>query len=41
MLSIGSLGGGNSEAHVSDIHVNGAKLYETTNGLRIKTWPVN
>lgn len=38
-ISIGSLGGGNSEAHVSDIHVNGAKLYETTNGLRIKTWP--
>ncbi|WMV23821.1 hypothetical protein MTR67_017206, partial [Solanum verrucosum] len=38
-ISIGSLGGGNSEAHVSDIHVNGAKLSGTTNGLRIKTWP--
>ncbi|KAL3370524.1 hypothetical protein AABB24_007529 [Solanum stoloniferum] len=38
-ISIGSLGGGNSEAHVSDIHVNGAKLFGTTNGLRIKTWP--
>ncbi|CAN4089927.1 unnamed protein product [Withania somnifera] len=37
-ISIGSLGAGNSEAHVSDINVNGAKLSGTTNGLRIKTW---
>ncbi|MCE3050162.1 hypothetical protein HAX54_046554 [Datura stramonium] len=27
-----------TEAHVSDINVNGAKLSGTTNGLRIKTW---
>ncbi|KAM3288579.1 polygalacturonase-2 isoform X1 [Capsicum chacoense] len=37
-ISIGSLGSGNSEAHVSDINVYGAKFYGTTNGLRIKTW---
>lgn len=39
-LSIGSLGSGNSEAHVSDITVNGATLSRTTNGVRIKTWQV-
>ncbi|KAL6337367.1 hypothetical protein AAG906_036681 [Vitis piasezkii] len=38
-ISIGSLGSGNSEAHVSDITVNGATLSGTTNGVRIKTWP--
>ncbi|MCD7458777.1 hypothetical protein HAX54_039156 [Datura stramonium] len=37
-ISIGGLGSGNSEAHVSDVIVNGAKLSGTTNGLRIKTW---
>ncbi|XP_057488003.1 polygalacturonase [Actinidia eriantha] len=37
-ISIGSLGYGNSEAHVSDVVVNGAKLCGTTNGVRIKTW---
>ncbi|KAM2565807.1 polygalacturonase-like isoform X1 [Malus sylvestris] len=37
-ISIGSLGSGNSKAYVSDITVNGAKLYGTTNGIRIKTW---
>ncbi|KAK4485426.1 hypothetical protein RD792_008066 [Penstemon davidsonii] len=37
-ISIGSLGSGNSEAYVSDIVVNGAKLSGTTNGVRIKTW---
>ncbi|XP_060177328.1 polygalacturonase-2-like [Lycium barbarum] len=37
-ISIGSLGYGNSEAHVSDIIVSGAKLSGTANGLRIKTW---
>ncbi|XP_009379633.2 polygalacturonase [Pyrus x bretschneideri] len=37
-ISIGSLGSGNSTAYVSDITVNGAKLYGTTNGVRIKTW---
>ena len=40
LLSIGSLGYGNSEALVSDITVNGATLSGTTNGVRIKTWPV-
>ncbi|XP_057547357.1 polygalacturonase-like [Amaranthus tricolor] len=37
-ISIGSLGDNNSEAHVSDIIVDGATLSNTTNGLRIKTW---
>ncbi|KAK4373679.1 hypothetical protein RND71_009063 [Anisodus tanguticus] len=37
-ISIGSLGAGNAEAHVSDITVDGAKLSGTTNGLRIKTY---
>ncbi|XP_059295950.1 polygalacturonase-2-like [Lycium ferocissimum] len=37
-ISIGSLGSGHSEAHVSDVTVRGAKLSGTTNGLRIKTW---
>ncbi|KAK4392455.1 Polygalacturonase [Sesamum angolense] len=36
--SIGSLGSGKSEAHVSDVVVNRAKLSGTTNGVRIKTW---
>ncbi|KAF5473292.1 hypothetical protein F2P56_009914 [Juglans regia] len=37
-ISIGSLGSGNSEAHVSEIFVDQAKLSGTTNGVRIKTW---
>ncbi|KAI3880915.1 hypothetical protein MKX03_024611 [Papaver bracteatum] len=37
-ISIGSLGSGNSEAHVSDVTVNTAILNGTTNGVRIKTW---
>ncbi|KAI7758025.1 hypothetical protein M8C21_028265, partial [Ambrosia artemisiifolia] len=37
-ISIGSLGSKNSEAHVSDVKVDGAKLTGTTNGVRIKTW---
>ncbi|KAL2479987.1 Polygalacturonase ADPG1 [Abeliophyllum distichum] len=37
-ISIGSLGSGNSEAYVSDVVLNGAKLSGTSNGLRIKTW---
>ncbi|KAL8494014.1 hypothetical protein ACS0TY_024986 [Phlomoides rotata] len=37
-ISIGSLGSGNSEAEVSDVVVNGAKLSGTSNGVRIKTW---
>ncbi|XXG48550.1 hypothetical protein AAC387_Pa02g2968 [Persea americana] len=37
-ISIGSLGDGNSEAHVSEILVVGANLFDTTNGIRIKTW---
>ncbi|CAN4118574.1 unnamed protein product [Withania somnifera] len=37
-ISIGSLGSENSEAHVSDVTIYGAKFSGTTNGLRIKTW---
>ncbi|KAM6565105.1 hypothetical protein CsatB_025103 [Cannabis sativa] len=37
-ISIGSLGGGHSEAHVSDVFVRRAQFYGTTNGVRIKTW---
>ncbi|KAI3899739.1 hypothetical protein MKW92_001465 [Papaver armeniacum] len=37
-ISIGSLGSGNSEAHVSDVMVDTAVLNGTTNGVRIKTW---
>ncbi|KAL9261999.1 Polygalacturonase-like protein [Drosera capensis] len=37
-ISIGSLGEGESEAHVSDVLVNRGTLFRTTNGLRIKTW---
>ncbi|KAK2975713.1 hypothetical protein RJ640_010772 [Escallonia rubra] len=37
-ISIGSLGSTNSEAYVSDVTVNRAKLSGTTNGVRIKTW---
>ncbi|OVA01014.1 Glycoside hydrolase [Macleaya cordata] len=37
-ISIGSLGSGNSEAHVSDVKVDTARLNGTTNGVRIKTW---
>ncbi|KAH9306095.1 hypothetical protein KI387_010499, partial [Taxus chinensis] len=37
-ISIGSLGKFNSSAEVSTIHIDGAKLTETQNGVRIKTW---
>lgn len=37
-ISIGSLGKGNSEAHVADVTVDGVYIHDTTNGLRIKTW---
>ncbi|KAK9192303.1 hypothetical protein WN943_020919 [Citrus x changshan-huyou] len=37
-ISIGSLGAGNSEAFVSNVLVNRARLSGTTNGVRIKTW---
>ncbi|GLT96043.1 hypothetical protein SLE2022_136920 [Rubroshorea leprosula] len=37
-ISIGSLGSGNSEAYVSGVTVNGARLSGTKNGVRIKTW---
>ncbi|WOG98083.1 hypothetical protein DCAR_0417424 [Daucus carota subsp. sativus] len=37
-ISIGSLGDGNSEAHVSDVVVDGAKISGTSNGVRIKTY---
>ena len=40
MFSIGSLGDRNSEAHVSGVLVDGGNLFDTTNGLRIKTWQV-
>ncbi|KAL6217578.1 hypothetical protein ACLB2K_010795 [Fragaria x ananassa] len=38
-ISIGSLGKGGSEDHVSDVTVDGAKLTGTMYGVRIKTWP--
>ncbi|XP_015089361.1 polygalacturonase-2 [Solanum pennellii] len=37
-ISIGSLGSGNSEAYVSHVTVNGAKIIGAENGVRIKTW---
>ncbi|RWR72668.1 Polygalacturonase [Cinnamomum micranthum f. kanehirae] len=37
-ISIGSLGDRNSEARVSGVLVDGGNLFDTTNGLRIKTW---
>ncbi|XP_030492854.2 polygalacturonase [Cannabis sativa] len=37
-ISIGSLGAGNSEAEVSNVMVNRARISGTTNGVRIKTW---
>ncbi|XP_039003410.1 polygalacturonase-like [Hibiscus syriacus] len=37
-ISIGSLGSKNSKAYVSGVTVDGAKLFGTTNGVRIKTW---
>nr|WDA53362.1 polygalacturonase 1 [Erycina pusilla] len=37
-ISIGSLGGNNSFAKVSDVIVDNAILNGTTNGVRIKTW---
>ncbi|KAJ8453003.1 hypothetical protein Cgig2_014766 [Carnegiea gigantea] len=37
-ISIGSLGAGQSKAHVSNVWVNRARLSGTTNGVRIKTW---
>ncbi|XP_022897559.1 polygalacturonase-like [Olea europaea var. sylvestris] len=40
-ISIRSLGYRNSEAYVSGIVVNRAKLSGTKNGVRIKTWPKN
>ncbi|KAF3555790.1 hypothetical protein F2Q69_00014873 [Brassica cretica] len=38
MRSIGSLGDDNSKAYVSGINVDGAKLSETVNGVRTKTY---
>ncbi|XP_039008431.1 polygalacturonase-like [Hibiscus syriacus] len=37
-ISIGSLGSKHSKADVSGVTVDGAKLFGTTNGVRIKTW---
>jgi len=39
-FSIGSLGAGKSKDIVSGIKVNGAKIFGTKNGVRIKTWQV-
>ncbi|KAH9611983.1 hypothetical protein KSS87_007145 [Heliosperma pusillum] len=39
-ISIGSLGKGQSNDHVSDVLVNRARLSGTSNGVRIKTWQV-
>ncbi|KAK7261908.1 hypothetical protein RIF29_28232 [Crotalaria pallida] len=37
-ISIGSMGKSETWERVQDIHVNGAYLYNTDNGVRIKTW---
>ncbi|KAK9741642.1 hypothetical protein RND81_03G118900 [Saponaria officinalis] len=37
-ISIGGLGKGYSKNHVSNIVVRRARLFETSNGVRIKTW---
>ncbi|CAA0824428.1 Probable polygalacturonase [Striga hermonthica] len=37
-ISIGSLGKNNSYASVKDVIVDGAVLFDTENGVRIKTW---
>ncbi|KAK6127939.1 hypothetical protein DH2020_038316 [Rehmannia glutinosa] len=37
-ISIGSLGKSNTYAEVQDVIVNGAILFDTENGVRIKTW---
>ncbi|KAH7446232.1 hypothetical protein KP509_01G046000 [Ceratopteris richardii] len=37
-ISVGSLGNGFEEEHVSLVVVDGATLIGTTNGLRVKTW---
>ncbi|KAL2458747.1 putative polygalacturonase [Forsythia ovata] len=37
-ISIGSLGKANSSAAVQDVSLDGAYLFNTENGLRIKTW---
>ncbi|GLJ10104.1 hypothetical protein SUGI_0122220 [Cryptomeria japonica] len=37
-ISIGSLGKFNSSAMVSTIHIDGARMTGTQNGVRIKTW---
>ncbi|KAH6758750.1 Pectin lyase-like superfamily protein [Perilla frutescens var. frutescens] len=37
-ISIGGLGKNNSYASVEDVVVNGAVLFDTENGVRIKTW---
>ncbi|XP_015067865.1 probable polygalacturonase At1g80170 [Solanum pennellii] len=37
-ISIGSLGKSNSFSQVYNVHVNGASISNTENGVRIKTW---
>ncbi|WOL17510.1 putative polygalacturonase [Canna indica] len=39
-ISIGSLGAKNSWATSENIHIKNCNLFDTTNGLRIKTWQV-
>ncbi|XP_056167631.1 probable polygalacturonase At1g80170 [Syzygium oleosum] len=39
-ISIGSLGRGGNEVSVSNINVKNVHFHGTTNGARIKTWPV-
>ncbi|CAA3027321.1 probable polygalacturonase At1g80170 [Olea europaea subsp. europaea] len=39
-ISIGSLGKANSSAYVQNVSLDGAYLFNTENGLRIKTWQV-
>lgn len=40
-FSIGSLGKSNSWGQVYNVHVNGAFISNTENGVRIKTWQVS
>ncbi|PIA42467.1 hypothetical protein AQUCO_02000129v1 [Aquilegia coerulea] len=37
-ISVGSLGKGGSNVQVKNIHVSHVNFYQTTNGVRIKTW---
>lgn len=41
MFSIGSLGKSNAWEKIHNVNVNGAYLFNTANGVRIKTWQVS